>query len=195
MHSVLAGRYRLERQLGKGGMGSVWLAEHLALRSWVAVKLMDPAIAATPEGTERFRREAQAAAGLQHPHIVAVYDWGKVNNTYFIAMEYVSGKTLAEILKDRKQLTHTQAADIARDVASALGFAHDNGVVHRDIKPGNILVRADGVVKVADFGIARALDSSTDEALTQTGLVMGTAAYLSPEQAQGAQPDPRSDLY
>jgi len=176
-------------------MAEVFLAHDTLLDRPVALKVLFPEYATDPAFVERFRREAQAAAGLQHPHIVAVYDWGKVNNTYFIAMEFVSGKTLAEILVDRRQLTHTQAADIARDVASALAFAHDNGVVHRDIKPGNILVRADGVVKVADFGIARALDSSTDEALTQTGLVMGTAAYLSPEQAQGAQPDPRSDLY
>ena len=176
-------------------MAEVFLAHDTLLDRPIALKVLFPENATDPAFVERFRREAQAAAGLQHPHIVAVYDWGKVNNTYFIAMEYVNGKTLAEILKDRKQLTHTQAADIARDVASALSCAHDNGVVHRDIKPGNILVRADGVVKVADFGIARALDASTDEALTQTGLVMGTAAYLSPEQAQGAQPDPRSDLY
>ena len=192
---IVNGRYRVERSVGRGGMAEVFLAHDTLLDRPIALKVLFPEYATDPAFVERFRREAQAAAGLQHPHIVAVYDWGKVNNTYFIAMEYVSGKTLAEILKDRKQLTHTQAADIARDVASALGFAHDNGVVHRDIKPGNILVRADGVVKVADFGIARALDSSTDEALTQTGLVMGTAAYLSPEQAQGAQPDPRSDLY
>ena len=176
-------------------MAEVFLAHDTLLDRPIALKVLFPENATDPAFVERFRREAQAAAGLQHPHIVAVYDWGKVNNTYFIAMEYVNGRTLAEILKDRKQLTHTQAADIARDVASALSCAHDNGVVHRDIKPGNILVRADGVVKVADFGIARALDASTDEALTQTGLVMGTAAYLSPEQAQGAQPDPRSDLY
>ena len=189
------GRYRVERSVGRGGMAEVFLAHDTLLDRPIALKVLFPENATDPAFVERFRREAQAAAGLQHPHIVAVYDWGKVNNTYFIAMEYVNGKTLAEILKDRKQLTHTQAADIARDVASALSFAHDNGVVHRDIKPGNILVRADGVVKVADFGIARALDASTDEALTQTGLVMGTAAYLSPEQAQGAQPDPRSDLY
>ena len=189
------GRYRVERSVGRGGMAEVFLAHDTLLDRPIALKVLFPENATDPAFVERFRREAQAAAGLQHPHIVAVYDWGRVNNTYFIAMEYVNGKTLAEILKDRKQLTHTQAADIARDVASALSCAHDNGVVHRDIKPGNILVRADGVVKVADFGIARALDASTDEALTQTGLVMGTAAYLSPEQAQGAQPDPRSDLY
>ena len=192
---MVNGRYRVERSVGRGGMAEVFLAHDTLLDRPVALKVLFPEYATDPAFVERFRREAQAAAGLQHPHIVAVYDWGKVNNTYFIAMEYVSGKTLAEILADRKQLTHTQAADIARDVASALAFAHDNGVVHRDIKPGNILVRSDGVVKVADFGIARAMDSSTDQALTQTGLVMGTASYLSPEQAQGAQPDPRSDLY
>ena len=192
---IVNGRYRVERSVGRGGMAEVFLAHDTLLDRPIALKVLFPENATDPAFVERFRREAQAAAGLQHPHIVAVYDWGKVNNTYFIAMEYVNGRTLAEILKDRKQLTHTQAADIARDVASALSCAHDNGVVHRDIKPGNILVRADGVVKVADFGIARALDASTDEALTQTGLVMGTAAYLSPEQAQGAQPDTRSDLY
>ena len=192
---MVNGRYRVERSVGRGGMAEVFLAHDTLLDRPVALKVLFPEYATDPAFVERFRREAQAAAGLQHPHIVAVYDWGKVNNTYFIAMEYVSGKTLADILADRTQLTHTQAADIARDVASALAFAHDNGVVHRDIKPGNILVRADGVVKVADFGIARAMDSSTDQALTQTGLVMGTASYLSPEQAQGAQPDPRSDLY
>jgi serine/threonine-protein kinase len=161
----------------------------------VALKVLFPEYANDPNFVERFRREAQSAAGLTHPNIVAVYDWGKVNNTYFIAMEFVQGRTLASILKEKLRLTARQACDVAVDVASALGFAHENGVVHRDIKPGNILIGSTGQIKVADFGIARALGSAVEDGLTQTGSVMGTATYLSPEQAQGSQPDPRSDIY
>ncbi|MCB0968986.1 MAG: PASTA domain-containing protein, partial [Ilumatobacter sp.] len=126
---------------------------------------------------------------------VNVYDWGKYEGTYFIAMEYVQGRSLAEILKTNQQLTPKQAAEIASEVAAALGFAHEAGLAHRDIKPANIMVGANGQVKVADFGIARAMNAGTESNLTQAGSVMGTASYFSPEQAQGAQPDPRSDLY
>jgi serine/threonine-protein kinase len=176
-------------------MAEVFLAHDLLLDRPVALKVLFPEYANDPNFVERFRREAQSAAGLTHPNIVAVYDWGKVNNTYFIAMEFVQGRTLASILKEKLRLTARQACDVAVDVASALGFAHENGVVHRDIKPGNILIGSTGQIKVADFGIARALGSAVEDGLTQTGSVMGTATYLSPEQAQGSQPDPRSDIY
>jgi serine/threonine-protein kinase len=176
-------------------MAEVFLAHDLLLDRPGALKVLFPEYANDPNFVERFRREAQSAAGLTHPNIVAVYDWGKVNNTYFIAMEYVQGRTLASILKEKLRLTARQACDVAVDVASALGFAHENSVVHRDIKPGNILIGSTGQIKVADFGIARALGSAVEDGLTQTGSVMGTATYLSPEQAQGSQPDPRSDIY
>jgi serine/threonine-protein kinase len=188
-------RYEVERSVGRGGMAEVFLARDVLLDRPVVLKVLFPEFATDPSFVERFRREAQAAANLSHPNIVAVYDWGTLNNTYFIAMEYVAGTTLADLLKEKGSLSPSQASDIALEVASALGFAHENGVVHRDIKPGNILISNSGQVKVADFGIARALGAAVEDGLTQTGSVMGTATYLSPEQAQGAQPDPRSDLY
>ncbi|MGE5210444.1 MAG: Stk1 family PASTA domain-containing Ser/Thr kinase [Acidobacteriota bacterium] len=193
--TVINDRYEIHKRIGRGGMADVFSARDLLLDRQVAVKVLFPEFATDANFVERFRREAQSAASLSHPNIVNVYDWGKYEGTYFIVMEEVQGRTLAEILSANKQLTSKQAAEIASEVAAALGFAHDNHVAHRDIKPANILIGSNGQVKVADFGIARALNAPTESNLTQVGSVMGTATYFSPEQAQGAQPDPRSDLY
>ena len=192
---VFNDRYEIHSRIGRGGMADVFLARDRLLDRPVAVKVLFPEYATDPSFVERFRREAQSAANLNHPNIVGVYDWGRQSGTYFIVMEYVNGRTLAELLKADGPLPAQRATDIVFDVAGALGFAHRNSVVHRDVKPGNILVAPTGAVKVADFGIARALNSSTEADLTQAGAVMGTATYFSPEQAQGANPDPRSDLY
>ncbi len=174
-------------------MADVFLARDQLLDRPVAVKVLFPQFAAEPSFVERFRREAQAAANLNHPSIVAVYDWGEHDNTYFIVMEYVEGRSLADIIKAEGTLHPDRAAEIAADTAAALGFAHRNGTVHRDVKGGNILITPTGQVKVTDFGIARAFGGGDE--LTQTGSVMGTATYFSPEQAQGKPVDPRSDLY
>lgn len=193
--TVINDRYEVHKRIGRGGMADVFSARDLLLDRQVAMKVLFPEFAVDENFVERFRREAQSAANLSHPNIVGVYDWGKFEGTYFIAMEEVQGRTLADVLKSNKQLTAKQAAEIASEVAAALGSAHDGGVAHRDIKPANILIGSNGQVKVADFGIARAMNAPTEANLTQVGSVMGTATYFSPEQAQGAQPDPRSDLY
>ena len=188
-------RYEIGRRIGRGGMAEIFQAKDILLDRVVAIKVLFPEFAVDPAFVERFRREAQAAAGLNHPNIVGVYDWGRVNNTYYIAMEYVNGRTLADIVRQSGSLTPLQVCDVVGEVAAALGSAHQNGVVHRDVKPGNILVSNSGQVKVADFGIARALGAGVEQGLTQTGAVMGTATYFSPEQAQGAVTDQRSDIY
>lgn len=191
---VLGGRYEVHKRLARGGMAEVFLARDQALDRPVAVKILFPEFAADPAFVERFRREAQAAANLSHPNIVSVYDWGTESGTYYIVMEYVEGQSLAEVIRDSGPLQPRRAAEIVFEVAGALGFAHQRGVVHRDVKPGNVLLSTTGVCKVTDFGIARALSSPADD-LTQAGSVMGTATYFSPEQAQGFAVDARSDLY
>jgi beta-lactam-binding protein with PASTA domain/predicted Ser/Thr protein kinase len=176
-------------------MADVFLARDQSLDREVAVKVLFSEFASNPAFVERFRREAQAAANLTHPNVVGVYDWGEENDTYFIVMEYVEGRSLAEILRTEGPIHPDRSAEIGIDVAMVLDAAHRQGLVHRDVKPGNVLVSPTGEVKVADFGIATAIAAGTDNDLTQAGQVMGTATYFSPEQAQGHKVDQRSDIY
>jgi serine/threonine-protein kinase len=190
--TVFSDRYEMVKHIARGGMAQVYLARDLLLDRLVALKVLFPELSIDRSFVERFRREAKAAANLSHPNIVSVYDWGQGENTYFIVMEYVDGRTLSSLLKEGP-IPPARAAAIGASVAAALDFAHRRGVIHRDVKPGNVLIDDRGQVKVADFGIARAAGSSED--LTQTGSVMGTATYFSPEQAQGFPVDARSDVY
>ena len=190
---TLAGRYRLDEVIGRGGMSTVYRGTDLDLDRTVAVKVaLDPLVEESPIYLARFTREAQAAAAIDDAGVVTIYDAGADGPTRFIVMEFVPGQSLADILREHSPLEPARAADIAAQAAGALSAAHARGIVHRDIKPGNIMVTPDGSVKVLDFGIARAVDSGT---LTQTATVLGTSAYMSPEQALGQPADARSDIY
>jgi serine/threonine-protein kinase len=190
---ILAERYRLDEVIGRGGMSTVYRATDLSLDRTVAVKVaLDPLVEQSPIYLARFTREARSAAALNNPAVVTVYDAGADGPTRFIVMEYIRGKSLAEIMSGHKPLGLHEAVRIAEQVAGALSAAHAAGIVHRDIKPGNIMLADDGSVKVLDFGIARALEG---QALTQTATVLGTSAYMSPEQALGQPVDARSDIY
>jgi eukaryotic-like serine/threonine-protein kinase len=190
----IAGRYRLESRLGHGGMSTVHLAIDLRLERQVAVKLLAEHLAEDPAFVSRFQREAQAAARLVHPNIVQVFDSGRDEHTgqYFIVMEYIEGPSCAEILRDQGWIEVDEALSIIEQACEGLHYAHRHGVVHRDVKPGNLLRAREGDVKLADFGIAKATEQSS---ITQVGSVLGTAAYLAPEQARGEEAGPSADLY
>jgi serine/threonine-protein kinase len=191
LNRIFDRRYLIQRKLGSGGMADVYLAEDQELGRRVALKLLDDRHAADEQFVERFRREAQNAAGLNHPNIVSIFDRGQGEGTYYIAMEFLDGRTLKELVVRNGPTPIPIAIDYARQILQALAFAHRHGIVHRDIKPHNIVVSRDGRLKVTDFGIARSGASQ----MTEAGSIVGTAQYLSPEQARGAQVDPRSDLY
>ena len=188
---VLSGRYRVLRKIGGGGMADVYLCEDLTLGRRVALKVLLQRFLNDPNFVERFRREAKAAAGLNQANLVSIYDWGEVDGTYFIVMEYVEGETLKDLVRRQGRLGGSEAVRISLQLLAALEFAHRAGIVHRDIKPQNVMIDRDGNVKVMDFGIARAGDSG----MTEAGSILGTAQYLAPEQAKGHQVDERSDLY
>jgi serine/threonine protein kinase len=190
----IAGRYQLRDRLGFGGMSTVHLAFDKRLERQVAVKLLAEHLAEDPTFVSRFQREAQAAARLIHPNIVQVFDSGQDERTgqYFIVMEYIEGQSCAEILRDDGWIEVDEAVAIIEQACEGLHYAHRHGVVHRDVKPGNLLRSRDGEVKLADFGIAKATEQSS---ITQVGSVLGTAAYLAPEQARGEEAGPRADLY
>ena len=192
---VFGGRYAVIERVGTGGMAEVYRARDDLLGREVAIKVLHERYSRDRSFVERFRREAQSAANLNHPNIVALYDYGADGDTYFIVMEFIEGRSLSEIIASEGALLPERAADIASDVAKALDRAHSNGLVHRDVKPGNIMITSTGQTKVTDFGIARALSGDGEQTMTQTGMVIGTAAYLSPEQAQGNTIDGRSDVY
>jgi eukaryotic-like serine/threonine-protein kinase len=191
----IVGRYRVERRLGAGGMSTVFLAMDSVLERQVAVKLLAEHLADDVDFVARFRREALAAARLQHPNIVQVFDSGEDpdSHRHFIVMEYVDGPSAADLLRDRPKLDVDEAVAIVRDACHGLDYAHRAGVVHRDVKPGNLLLADEsGTTKLADFGIAKAAEQTR---ITQVGSVLGTAAYLSPEQAKGEEAGPPSDIY
>ncbi len=192
--TAIVGRYRIEGRLGVGGMSTVQLAFDQRLERYVAIKLLAEHLADDATFISRFRREALSAARLVHPNIVQVFDFGfdEHAHQHFIVMEHVPGHSCAELLRDHGPMEVDQAVDVVTQACRGLDYAHRNGVVHRDVKPGNLLVSDSDVVKLADFGIARATDQSS---ITQVGSVLGTAAYLAPEQARGEEAGPRADLY
>ena len=192
-NKLLAGRYELIEKIGEGGMAVVYKGKDRLLNRYVAIKILRPEYTKDEQFIESFRRESQAAAGLSHPNIVGVYDVGQEGNIHFIVMELIDGKTLSEVIKKKGKLEYKEAINITLQVASALSLAHKNQIIHRDIKPHNILITSTGVAKLADFGIAKAVSAATIAG--GNNKIMGSVHYFSPEQARGAYVDERSDIY
>ena len=186
------GHYKIVSQLGRGGMASVYKAEQTGLGRLVALKILQPSLAADEVIVQRFQQEARIAANLHHAHIVTIYDVGEVEGTYYIAMRYIEGENLGQMLRREGPLSPTRALGVLEQVAEALDFAHSRTILHRDIKPANVMVEPGDVLTLTDFGIARAGEASH---LTATRMVIGTPEYMSPEQARGDVIDKRSDLY
>jgi serine/threonine-protein kinase len=193
LNTALTGRYVLEQELGRGGMATVYVTRDLKHDRFVALKVLRPDLAASL-GSERFLREIRLTARLEHPHILPILDSGEAAGLLWYTMPFVRGETLRDRLKREVQLPVEAAVDLTRQVASALDYAHREGVVHRDLKPENILL-ADGQARVADLGVAKAFAGAEGGNLTETGLALGTPAYMSPEQASGGAVDARSDVY
>jgi len=192
MVKLLMGRYELIEKVGEGGMAVVYKAKDRLLNRYVAIKILRPEYTRDAQFVDSFRRESQAAAGLEHPNIISVYDVGKEGNIHFIVMEYIDGMSLSDVIKIDAPMNYKEAISIAKQIASALSLAHKNNIIHRDIKPHNIMVKSDGTAKLGDFGIAKAVSDST---LTETSKIIGSVHYFSPEQARGSYVDERSDIY
>jgi eukaryotic-like serine/threonine-protein kinase len=192
---VFGGRYESRRRVGSGGMAEVYLAHDRLLDREVAVKALNDELARDPQFVERFHREARAAARLSHPNIVALHDYGATDDAYFIVMEFVEGRTVGDLVEAEGSMDAVRVAEIASDVAGALDRAHRAGLIHRDVSAGNVMVSSSGETKVTDFGIARIMDEHDQQTTAGARVVFGTAAYISPEQAQGESVDERTDLY
>ena len=193
MSKLLAGRYELIEKIGEGGMAVVYKAKDRLLNRYVAIKILRPEFTQDEQFLDSFKRESQAAAGLQHPNIVSIYDVGRTGNINFIVMELVDGRPLSDLIKENGHLDYKTTIDIAKQVASALAIAHKHQIIHRDVKPHNIMITSDGVAKLTDFGIARAVSKAT--MVADTSKIIGSVHYFSPEQARGAYVDERSDIY
>ena len=192
-NKLLAGRYELIEKIGEGGMAVVYKGKDRLLNRYVAIKILRPEFTKDEQFIESFKRESQASARLSHANIVGVYDVGKEGNIHFIVMELIDGKVLSEVIKEKGRIEYKEAISIIRQVASALSLAHKNQIIHRDIKPHNILITSTGVAKLADFGIAKAVSAAT--IVGGNNKIMGSVHYFSPEQARGAYVDERSDIY